>query len=85
MKRIALVVFALLACGTCPDFDEIVTILPPANGDAAAPPARLPSHTGDLDVGECRGWCDAGNVVSCSFEEPGGVPTLHCVLPSMCE
>ncbi len=86
MKRLAFVAIALAAvgCFTCPNVDETLPILPPANGDAA-PPTDLPAHTGDLDVAECQRRCDAGNVVSCSFEEPGGLPTLHCVLPSACE
>lgn len=72
-----------LACGTCPAQDEIVPILPPADGDASVA-ADLPTTTGDVDQAECVRRCGA-SVLACTFDEPGGVPTFHCVMPSSCE
>jgi hypothetical protein len=82
MKRILPLSLLLVGCGTCPNIDETLPILPPAN-DAAAP-FDLPK-TGDLPLADCRKWCDSGDVISCSFDTPGQLPTMHCVLPASCE
>lgn len=83
--RKLLALFALTAaCGTCPNHVTIITILPPANGDAGLP-IDLPPKPGELGLDECKGWCGEADVLSCSYDQPGGVPTFTCVVPSMCE
>jgi hypothetical protein len=70
-------------CGSCPNIDETVVVLPPANGDATIA-VDLPEAGAALSADDCRRLCDAATVVTCSFSEPGGVPTLHCVVPPIC-
>ena len=81
MRPLALVLWVVAACDCAPT-EDVRPILPPANGEAG--PLDLPD-AGRLGQDECIRRCDAGDVSSCSFDEPGGVPTLHCVLPSPCE
>ena len=82
---IAIAVIALMrdGCGPCGNEETTTPILPPANGDAAIP-SNLPD-AGALSLDECKARCDAAAVVSCSFDDPGGLPTLHCVVPAPCE
>jgi len=70
-------------CGPCPDQHEAFPILPPANGDASST-IDVPKDAGTLSRDACVSLCDASDVISCTYEEPGGVPTMHCVRPSYC-
>ena len=86
--RTLTVAFALCSinadgCGPCPITDETFQILPPSNGDAAPTP-DLPKQKGQLSDDECKKRCDGG-AVSCSYDEPGGVPTMHCEVIVSCE
>lgn len=73
-------------CGPCNTTEETITttLLPPANGDAAVRDSGLPADAGALSHDECVARCGDSTVISCRYDTPGGVPSLHCVVPANC-
>jgi hypothetical protein len=73
-------------CGPCNVTEQTttITLLPPANGDAAVLDSGLPADAGALSHDECVARCGDPTVISCRYDTPGGVPSLHCVVPANC-
>jgi hypothetical protein len=73
-------------CGPCNVTEQTLTttLLPPANGDAAIADSGLPPDAGALSHDECVARCNDSTVISCRYDTPGGVPSLHCVVPANC-